>query len=59
MADLRQNRGPVAGGAILALTIMGGAAIGVAMGQPSIGLIGGIVVGAAIALVIWRRDRRS
>jgi hypothetical protein len=49
----------VAGGAILALTIIGGAAIGVGLGQPSIGLIGGILVGTAISLLIWRRDRRS
>lgn len=59
MADPRRNRGPVAGGGILALTILGGSAIGVALRQPSLGLIGGIVVGAVISLLIWRRDRRS
>lgn len=59
MADPRSSRGPVAGGAILALAILLGVVIGVAVGQPSLGLIGGIVAGSAIALLIWQRDRRS
>ncbi|PCD02696.1 hypothetical protein COC42_15035 [Sphingomonas spermidinifaciens] len=59
MADPRPSRGPVAGGAILALTIMAGVVVGVALRQPSIGLLGGIAVGTVISILIWRRDRRS
>ncbi|WP_315760732.1 hypothetical protein [Sphingomonas sp. Y38-1Y] len=59
MSDPRSSRGPVAGGAILALTILIGVVLGLVLRQPSLGLLGGIAVGAVISLLIWRRDRRS
>lgn len=48
---------PRAGGAILALTILVGAVIGVAMRQPTLGSLAGLAVGVAIALAVWLRDR--
>jgi hypothetical protein len=46
-----------AAGAIIALTVIGGAVIGVIEGQPSIGLLAGLGVGVAVALLMWWRDR--
>jgi multisubunit Na+/H+ antiporter MnhB subunit len=45
-------------GAIIALSIAGGTAIGVAFGQPSLGLIGGLVFGAGVALLLFLLDKR-
>lgn len=45
------------GGALLALSILAGAIVGIALGQPSIGVLAGIGLGTAIAIMIWLRDR--
>lgn len=58
MNDPRPSKGPVAGGAILAISILGGVIIGVAMRQPTLGLLGGLAVGTIASLIIWQRDRR-
>lgn len=47
-----------AGGSILALSILAGAIGGIILGQPSIGFLVGLAAGTAIALILWRRDRR-
>ncbi len=49
---------PRAAGGLLALSILGGAAIGVAYRQPTIGLLAGSAVGILIALFFWMQDRR-
>lgn len=49
---------PRAAGGLLALTILGGAAIGTAYGQPTIGLLVGSALGILIALAFWVRDRK-
>lgn len=59
MTDAPSPRGPVAGGAILALSLFAGVAAGVAMGQPSLGFLAGLGVGIAVCVTIWLRDRRS
>jgi len=46
-----------AGGVLLAIAIMIGAIVGVALHQPSAGLVIGTVVGALIALVLWWINR--
>lgn len=48
-----------AGGSILALSILVGAVGGIILGQPSIGFLTGLAVGTAIALILWRKDRRG
>ncbi len=48
---------PVAGGFPIAAGALLGTAVGVALRQPSIGLLAGIAIGSAIALLIWLRDR--
>lgn len=50
---------PRAAGAFIALGLIGGALIGVAMHQPSLGLLIGFAAGVLAALVQWRMDRRS
>lgn len=47
-----------AGGFLLAVAIIAGAVAGTISGQPSIGVIGGVAVGALIAILIWLADRR-
>lgn len=49
-----RDRPKLAGGAPLALCIVAGVIIGGLLGQPSIGLLVGIGLGTAIALLIWR-----
>lgn len=48
----------MAGGFLLALSIMAGAVIGGLMGQPSIGLLAGTGVGLILLALIWWIDRR-
>lgn len=57
MADpVKQPR--FGGGILIALSTLIGAVAGVALGQPSIGMLAGIAAGAALALLLWVRDRR-
>lgn len=51
------NRSPAAGGFPIAAGALIGTAVGVALRQPSIGLLAGLALGALIALAIWLRDR--
>jgi len=55
MAD--NNRNPIAAGAPLALIIIAGAIVGSIYGQPTIGILGGVAVGAVIAIGVWLKDR--
>lgn len=49
---------PVAGGALIALFALGGAAIGFLFGEATPGVLIGIATGVALALLIWWRGRR-
>lgn len=49
---------PRAAGAFIALGLIGGALIGVALHQPSLGLVLGFAAGVIVALVQWRMDTR-
>jgi len=49
-----KSRNRMAGGAPIALLTLAGAIIGGLMGQPSIGLLVGLGIGALIAIAIWR-----
>lgn len=54
-------KAPIAGGALLALSLVVGSVIGVMRGQPSIGFVGGLGVGllaiVAVALIDRARNR--
>ncbi|ODP37135.1 hypothetical protein [Sphingomonas turrisvirgatae] len=48
---------PLAGGALLALSLIVGSVIGVLRGQPSLGFIGGLGAGIVLLIVIALIDR--
>lgn len=50
--------GPRAGGAIIAFGVIGGVIVGLAAGQPTLGVLAGFGVSVAIAILLWVRDRR-
>ena len=47
-----------AGGALLALSIVAGALIGVFLGQPSIGFLAGAGIGLVLLALVWLADRK-
>jgi len=55
MANQTQSFG---GGIFIVIAIAIGTAIGAVEGQPTIGVMGGALVGIAIAIVQWLRDRK-
>jgi hypothetical protein len=48
---------PHAGGCLIAGAVMLGAIAGVALHQPTIGVLAGTAIGVAGALIVWARDR--
>ena len=48
-----------AGGFLIAASTLIGTGIGVAFGQPSIGVLAGAGFGSGLALLVWLKDRRS
>jgi len=48
-----------AGGFFIMLAMIIGIVVGIATGQISAGMIGGLTVGAGIAALIWLFERRS
>ncbi|MDO9487868.1 MAG: hypothetical protein Q7J32_05795 [Sphingomonadaceae bacterium] len=48
------------GGVFIAIGLIGGSIIGVLYGQPSLGLVSGLVAGLAVAglLALWEARRR-
>ena len=56
-APARRGRG-MAGGSLLALSMVAGVVTGTLYGQPSIGFLAGLLVGALFVLLVWLLDRR-
>jgi uncharacterized membrane protein (UPF0136 family) len=54
----KQPRSPRSAGIALAILPIVGAFVGGLYGQPSIGLLTGVALGAALALLVWAIDRR-
>jgi ABC-type uncharacterized transport system permease subunit len=48
----------MAGGSLLALSMVIGAVTGTIYGQPSLGFLAGVAVGALFLLLVWLLDRR-
>ena len=48
---------PLAGGALLALSMLAGAFIGIRNGQPSIGFLAGLGIGLALMGLVWLVER--
>ncbi len=51
------NRPRLAGGIFIAIGMLGGAILGIIAGQPSAGMVAGLIVGAVIAISVWLFDR--
>ena len=56
--DSKKPRAARAGGILIAFAVMTGAVAGLAMGQASIGMVGGLATGLLLAGLIWLLDRR-
>ena len=52
------SKAPRAGGALLALAILAGVAVGIYARQPSIGFLAGAGIGLLLLLLVWLLDRR-
>jgi hypothetical protein len=48
----------MAGGSLLAFSILAGVVVGTMLGEPSIGLVAGFGIGVVIALLVWLVSRR-
>ncbi len=53
----RSRRNPAAGGLLILVGFLGGAVIGIARGEPSLGVLAGVGVGMLLALALWLFDR--
>ena len=54
----RRGKFGMAGGSILAFSIIAGLVVGVIYRQPSLGILGGTAAGALLALLFWLIERR-
>jgi len=51
------SRTPMAGGFLLALSLLAGTILGAGQGQASIGFVAGLGVGLALLVLVWLIDR--
>lgn len=58
MSGTENSQPRLAGGIFVALGLLIGAIAGIALDQPSAGMVIGFGVGAAIAALIWLFDRK-
>jgi hypothetical protein len=58
MSDIENSQPRLAGGIFIAIGLLAGAIAGVALDQPSAGMVIGMGVGAAIAVAVWLLDRK-
>lgn len=49
---------PAAGGLLILIGFLGGATVGILQGEPSLGVIIGVGLGIAAAVLIWLVNRR-
>ncbi len=50
------KKSPMAGGIFIFVGLLAGSIIGIANGQPSLGMIAGFGIGAALAILLWLAD---
>jgi len=51
------SRAPLAGGSLLALSLILGSLVGATRGQASLGFLAGLGVGLALLVAVWLVDR--
>ena len=54
----RRSRG-MAGGSLLAFSLIGGVVVGTIYGQPTIGFLAGLGIGLLLVALVWMLDRRA
>jgi hypothetical protein len=58
MDQQQPKQNALGGGIFIAIGLLGGAIIGVFMGEPSIGMVAGLATGIAVAGLVWIIDRK-
>ena len=58
MAQTSNSRTPMAGGFLLAISLLLGVVVGTAYGQATSGFLAGAAVGAVALVAVWLIDRR-
>jgi hypothetical protein len=58
MSETENSKPRLAGGIFVALGLLVGAIVGIALNQPSLGMVAGFGVGAVIALAVWFVDSK-
>jgi hypothetical protein len=58
MSETENSKPRLAGGIFVALGLLLGAIVGIAINQPSAGMVAGFGLGAVIALAIWFIDSK-
>lgn len=58
MSETENSPPRLAGGIFIALGLLIGAIMGVALDQPSAGTVIGMAIGSVIAVLIWIMDRK-
>lgn len=58
MSEIKNSQPRFAGGIFIAFGLLIGAITGVALNQPSLGMIAGFGAGTAIAILVWLLDRK-
>jgi hypothetical protein len=58
MSNTENSQPRLAGGIFIAFGLLLGAIGGVVMDQPSAGMVIGLGIGAAIAVIVWLFDRK-
>jgi hypothetical protein len=52
------DRSTAGGGCLIAVAVLAGVVIGLALHQPTIGFLAGLALGVAAAIWVWLIDRR-
>lgn len=58
MSKNESSQPRLAGGIFIAVGLLAGAICGIALDQPSAGMVIGMGVGAALAMAVWILDRK-
>jgi hypothetical protein len=59
MSETENSQPRLAGGIFIAIGLLLGAIAGVALDQPSAGMVIGMGIGVAVAVAVWLLDRKS
>lgn len=51
------SRAPLAGGSLLAVSLIAGTIFGASRGQASMGFVAGLAIGVALVIMVWLVDR--